>query len=155
MMRLTPQDQTAIVPHSSGGGAAPAGRPAAASAITASPAVVARSGWMSAYPTVAYPQPRARISSASAGSACALNAGPLVAVPGGGGGPPPKFTSRMTGTDFWAFAGVVSTTVMRGPSALEPTAPTTFFRVAAPSRAFGSVSATCHVTFGAVGGMRP
>src|SRR5262245_22732381 len=117
MMRLTPQDQTPIVPQSSGGASLPAGRPAAASAITASPAVVARSGWMSAYPTVAYPHPFARMSSARAGSACALKPGPLVVVPGGGGGPPPKLTSRITGAGLLAFAGVVSVTVIRGPSA--------------------------------------
>ena len=75
-------------------------------------------------------------------------------VPGGGGGPPPKFTSRISGA-FFAFAGVVTITVIFWAAGFVPIVPTTFFRTAAPSRAFGSVSATCQRTFGVFAGGRP
>ena len=95
------------------------------------------------------------MSAAAGGSLCGLKAGPLAVVPGGGGGPPPKFTSRITGAAFVAFAGVVTITVIFWASGFVPTVPTTFFRTAAPSRAFGSVSATCQLTFGVFAGVRP
>ena len=42
-----------------------------------------------------------------------------------------------------------------GPSAFGPIVPTTFFRTAAPSRAFGSVSATAQLTLGVFAGVLP
>src|SRR5215510_89442 len=100
--------------------------------------------------TVAYPHPRASISSATGGS------------PVGGGLPPraagAKIIDSRTGTGFVAFAGVYSQTLNCRPS--EPGEParacaTSFLRTAVPFLHSRSTSPTSHVTFGALAGTRP
>ncbi len=95
------------------------------------------------------------MSAATGGSCGNAGRGAAPGAGGGGGGPPPKFTSRMIGTGFDAFAGVCTVSLISGASGTLPIVPTIRFIVAAPSRAVGSVSATRHVTFGALRGMRP
>jgi hypothetical protein len=100
---------------------------------------------MSPYPTVAYAHPRPRAS------AIGSNA------PFGGPFPvgDPKDRLNKTGTGRSALAGVYTVRVILGPPGFSPIRPTTRRIAAAPSRAFGSVSATSQVTFGAFPGTRP
>ena len=67
----------------------------------------------------------------------------------------PKDRLSSTGTGRSAFAGVYTVRVIFGPPGFPPIRPTTRRNTAAPSRAFGSVSATSHLTFGIFTGMRP